>query len=71
MVVALLALRVFLRERAGSLDQKAIRPHIAATRNYEGVAGTITMGEDRNPIKPVAMIKIENGRMNFAGWIEP
>jgi hypothetical protein len=29
------------------------------------------MGPDRNPIKPVAMIKIENGRMNFADWVKP
>ena len=58
-------------QRAGSLDRKAIRDQIAATKNYEGVSGTITMGEDRNPIKPVAMIKIENGQMNFAGWIQP
>ena len=57
--------------RAGSLDRKAVRDQIAATANYEGVAGTISMGPDRNPIKPVAMIKIENGQMNFAGWVQP
>ena len=58
-------------KRAGSIDRKAVRDQIAATKDYEGVAGTITMGADRNPIKPVAMIKIENGQMNFAGWVQP
>jgi branched-chain amino acid transport system substrate-binding protein len=58
-------------KRAGSLDKRLVRDQIAATSNYEGVAGTITMGPDRNPIKPVAMIKIENGQMNFAGWVKP
>ena len=58
-------------KRAGSLDKKAIRDQIAQTKDYEGVAGKITMGPDRNPIKPVAMIKIENGQMNFAGWVQP
>lgn len=58
-------------KRAGSLDRKAVRDQIAATKEYQGVSGTITMGPDRNPIKPVAMIKIENGRMNFAGWVKP
>jgi branched-chain amino acid transport system substrate-binding protein len=57
--------------RAGSLDRKTIRDQIASTKGYEGVSGTITMGPDRNPIKPVAMIKIENGQMNFAGWVNP
>lgn len=57
--------------RANSLDRKGIRDQIAATKDYQGVSGTISMGPDRNPIKPVAMIKIENGRMNFAGWVSP
>ncbi|HEX7152934.1 MAG TPA: ABC transporter substrate-binding protein [Thermoanaerobaculia bacterium] len=57
--------------RAGSVDRKAVRDQIAQTRDYEGVSGTITMGPDRDPIKPVAMIKIENGQMNFAGWVKP
>lgn len=67
------ALKIFAEAttRAGSLDRKAIRDQIAATSGYEGVSGTITMGPDRNPIKPVAMIKIENGKMNFAGWVKP
>jgi branched-chain amino acid transport system substrate-binding protein len=58
-------------KRANSLDKKAIRDQIAATKDYVGVSGTISMGADRNPIKPVAMIKIENGQMNFAGWVSP
>jgi branched-chain amino acid transport system substrate-binding protein len=67
------ALKIFAEavRRANSLDQKAIRDQIAATKSYQGVSGTISMGADRNPIKPVAMIKIENGQMNFAGWVEP
>jgi branched-chain amino acid transport system substrate-binding protein len=67
------ALQIFVAaiRRAGSLDGKAIRDQIAATKDYQGVSGTITMGADRNPIKPVAMIKIENGKMNFAGWVKP
>ncbi|GAC1395119.1 MAG: ABC transporter substrate-binding protein [Thermoanaerobaculia bacterium] len=57
--------------KAGSLDRPKIRDAIASTRDYEGVSGTITMGSSRDPIKPVAIIKIENGQMNFAGWVKP
>jgi branched-chain amino acid transport system substrate-binding protein len=57
--------------RANTVDKKAVRDQIAATKDYDGVSGMITMGPDRNPIKPVAMIKIENGQMNFAGWVKP
>jgi branched-chain amino acid transport system substrate-binding protein len=67
------ALHIFAAaaKRAGSLDRKAIRDQIAATKAYDGVSGNISFGADRNPIKPVAMIKIENGQMNFAGWVQP
>ena len=67
------ALKIFAAAatRAGSLDRAAIRDQIAATKEYDGVSGLITMGPDRNPIKPVAMIKIENGQMGFAGWVKP
>jgi branched-chain amino acid transport system substrate-binding protein len=58
-------------KRAGSLDRKSIRDQIAATKQYQGVSGVITMGPDRDPIKPVAMIKIDGGTTHFAGWIQP
>jgi branched-chain amino acid transport system substrate-binding protein len=56
---------------AGSLDRKAIRDRIATTKEYGGVSGVITMGPDRDPIKPVAMIKIDGGSTHFAGWVRP
>ncbi len=57
--------------KTGSLDGQKIRDALASTSDYQGVSGTITMGPTRDPIKPVAIIKIENGQMNFAGWVRP
>jgi branched-chain amino acid transport system substrate-binding protein len=57
--------------KANSLDHKAIRDQIATTRDYQGVSGTITMGPDRDPLKPVAMIRIQDGNLSFAGWVQP
>jgi branched-chain amino acid transport system substrate-binding protein len=67
------ALHIFANavKKAGTLDRKLIRDNIAATRDYQGVSGVITMGPDRDPIKPVAMIKIDRGALHFAGWISP
>jgi branched-chain amino acid transport system substrate-binding protein len=67
------ALRIFAAaiQRSGSLDRKAIRDQIATTRDYQGVSGVITMGPDRDPIKPVAIIRIDGGTTHFAGWIQP
>jgi branched-chain amino acid transport system substrate-binding protein len=58
-------------KRAGSLDRPSMRNQIASTKDYQGVSGVITMGPDRDPIKPVAMIKIDGGTTHFAGWIQP
>jgi branched-chain amino acid transport system substrate-binding protein len=58
-------------KKAGKVDKALIRDNIAGTKDYHGVSGTITMGPDRNPIKPVAMIKIEGGKFTFAGWVKP
>jgi branched-chain amino acid transport system substrate-binding protein len=55
----------------GTADRKLIRDQIAVTKSYQGVSGVITMGPDRDPIKPVAMIKIDGGKTSFAGWITP
>jgi branched-chain amino acid transport system substrate-binding protein len=57
--------------RAGSLDRPAIRDQLAATRDFDGVSGVITMGPDRNPIKPVVIVKVENGKAVFADRVTP
>ncbi|HEV7920417.1 MAG TPA: ABC transporter substrate-binding protein [Thermoanaerobaculia bacterium] len=67
------AVRIFAEAatRVGSLDRAAIRNQLAATKDFQGVSGVITMGPTRDPIKPVAMIRIMNGKTEFAGWIQP
>lgn len=47
-------------------DPEALRKAIAATRNYPGVTGTITLNADRDPIdKKAVVIKIEHGKQRF------
>ena len=56
--------------RAGSTEGRRIRDALAATKNYAGVTGTITMDSDRNPIKPIVILKVEGGRFKFAGSVQ-
>lgn len=58
-------------ERAGAVDTARIREEIAATSNFQGVSGVITIGQDRNPIKPVAILSIRNGEIGLEEWVEP
>ncbi|HET6256489.1 MAG TPA: ABC transporter substrate-binding protein [Puia sp.] len=47
-------------------DPEALRKAIAATANYPGVTGTITLNENRDPIdKKAVIIKIEHGQQRF------
>jgi len=46
---------------AGSLDRRRIRDALASTAGFKGVTGTITLGPDRNAIKPIVIIRIETG----------
>ncbi len=57
--------------RGGSVEGPVIRDHLASIKDFEGVSGVITMGADRNPIKPVVIVKVENGRIIFADRISP
>ncbi len=48
-------------KRANSLDGAAIRDALAATKDFPGVTGRVTFNENRDAVKPIVMVKIENG----------
>ncbi len=56
-------------------DQKAargkLRELIAATRDYPGVTGRITLDEHRNAVKPAVFLGIEKGAYTFVATVEP
>ena len=57
--------------RAGSTEGRRIRDALAATKDFAGVTGTITMDADRNPIKPAVILRVEGGRFRFAASSRP
>lgn len=48
-------------KRANSLDGKAIRDALAATKDFPGVTGVVTFNADRDAVKPIVMIEIKDG----------
>jgi len=56
-------------------DQKAARAQlrdlIAATRDYPGVTGRISLDEHRNAVKPAVFLGIENRAYKFVATVEP
>jgi branched-chain amino acid transport system substrate-binding protein len=57
--------------RARSLDRAQIRDALAHTKNFIGVTGNITMDKNRDPRKPVAIFKFENGSSIYIKTIYP
>jgi len=55
-----------------SADYRAkLRDAIAATKDYKGVTGTITIGRDRNAIKPAVILQIHNEKYKLAATVNP
>lgn len=48
-------------KRANSLEGPAIRDALATTKEFPGVTGNVTFNENRDAVKPIIMIKIEDG----------
>ncbi|HEV7376669.1 MAG TPA: ABC transporter substrate-binding protein [Pyrinomonadaceae bacterium] len=48
-------------KRANSTDGTAIRDALAKTVNFKGVTGIVTINSQRDAVKPIIMIKVEEG----------
>jgi branched-chain amino acid transport system substrate-binding protein len=57
--------------RAGSTEGKRVRDALAATADFPGVTGSITMDTDRNPVKPAVILKVEGGKFRYAATVPP
>lgn len=58
-------------KRAGSTDGPKIRDALAATKDFKGVSGMITMGADGNPIKSMVINKVQDGKFVYVTTINP
>jgi branched-chain amino acid transport system substrate-binding protein len=59
-------------KRAGTTDGPALRDAIAATKDFQGVTGNITLGPDRNPIgKKLVVLEIKDGQTLLKAVVDP
>ncbi|MDP3237490.1 MAG: ABC transporter substrate-binding protein [Myxococcales bacterium] len=58
-------------KRATELTGPSIREQIAITKDFPGVAGTITLDENRNPVKPAVVLKVEAGKFKYVSTVAP
>lgn len=57
--------------RAGSTSGDKVRDALAATKDFQGVTGKITINAERNAVKPAVVLKIENGKFVYVDTIKP
>ena len=56
--------------RSGGTDRAKLRDALAATKDFDGVTGSISMDENRNAQKPIVILKVQDGKQNFVKEIE-
>jgi branched-chain amino acid transport system substrate-binding protein len=57
--------------RAGSTEPAKIREALAATKDFSGVTGNISLDEQRNANKPGVIVTIANGQLKMVERVEP
>lgn len=60
-----------LKKVAPDTSGKAIRDAIAQTKDFPGIAGTITLDENRNAVKPAVVLKVGDGKTEYVTTINP
>lgn len=58
-------------ERAGEADPEKIKDAMAATKDFKGVTGTISIDEKHNPIKSITIIEMKDGVPTFLKKLDP
>lgn len=58
-------------KKAKSLDAADLRDAIAATKQFPGVTGSISLDADRNAVKPAVVLKISGGKASYVTTVNP
>ncbi len=58
-------------ERAGSADPVEIQKAIAATENFEGAAGMVTLDENGDAVKSAVIKHVDDGAFKYLTTVEP
>ena len=58
-------------KRAGTTEGEKLRDAIAATKDFEGVSGKLSLNADRDAVKALVFIKIEDGKFKYSATVNP
>ncbi len=58
-------------KRANTTESAPLRDAIAATKNFAGASGVITLNADRDAVKALVFIQIKNGKFTYSTTVNP
>jgi branched-chain amino acid transport system substrate-binding protein len=58
-------------QKSGTTEGPKLRDALAATKNFAGVTGIISMDRDRNAVKPAVILKLQDGKYIYQETIQP
>src|SRR5882724_978680 len=58
-------------KRAGTTEEPQLKDAIAATKDFAGVTGTISLDKDRNAVKPAVVLKLQDKKYIYVETIYP
>jgi len=58
-------------KRSGTTNGSKLRDAIAATKDFAGVTGVITINAERNAVKPAVVLKLQDGKYVYQETIKP
>ena len=58
-------------QKAGTTEGPKLRDALAATQNFAGVTGIISMDRNRNAVKPAVILKLQDGKYIYQETIQP
>jgi branched-chain amino acid transport system substrate-binding protein len=58
-------------KRAPSLEGPALREAIAQTKDFPGVAGTVTLNDKRDAEKPAVIVQVREGKFKYVATAKP
>ncbi len=58
-------------KRSGTTEGPQLKDAIAATKNFAGVTGTISLDQERNAVKPAVVLKLQDKKYIYVETIYP
>jgi branched-chain amino acid transport system substrate-binding protein len=58
-------------KQAPDTSGPALRDAVARTKDFPGIAGTITLDEKRNAVKPAVVLKVGDGKSDYVTTVNP